>query len=242
MATRPGLRRLVVSLSLALVACAEHTPAVDELSPAPLPEASYSAAAQAGACVYRILPQESLVLIHVGRAGAMQRLGHDHVIASEDVEGLIEIGADSSSWRADLAVPLRNLIVDRPEYRQRLDLDTEPSDADIAGTYTNMLKVIEPALYPWAVVHARIASIDAGRPTLSVSITLHGVAVEYLLPVELDIDATRLVVSGRVNISHSAFGLTPFAAAGGLLRVADELDVEFRLVGHVVMPCQSSVT
>jgi hypothetical protein len=236
MMTKPGLPRLVVSLFLALAACAEHVPVVDELSSPPLPESSYVAAAQAGSTVYRILPQESLILIRVGRAGAMKGLGHEHAIASEDVEGLVEIGADSSSWRADLAVPLRNLIVDRLDYRHRLELDTDLSEADVAGTYTNMLKVLEPSLYPWVMVHARIASMDAGQPMLNASITLHGTTIEYLLPVALEIDATRLVVSGHAIIRHSEFGLTPFAAAGGLLRVADELEVEFQLVGQAVMP------
>ena len=30
-------------------------------------------------------------------------------------------------------------------------------------------------------------------------------------------------------VQHGDFGLTPFSAAGGLLRVADQLDIEFEL-------------
>ena len=65
---------------------------------------------------------------------------------------------------------------------------------------------------------------------LAVSITLHGVSVEYLLPAELDIDENELVVSGQASINHSDFGVTPFSAAGGLVRVANELIIDYRLV------------
>ena len=189
------------------------------------------AAERAGSAVYRILPAESLLLVHVGRGGAMQRLGHEHAVASEDLQGLVAIGAEPATSRADIVFPIRNLVVDRHEYRQRLALDTEPSADDIAGTYTNMLKVLEPELYPWATMQAQIVSMDGNQATLSVSVTLHGSAFEYLLPVELYIDRERVEVSGSTTIRHSDFAIAPFTAAGGLLRVADELGIEFHLVG-----------
>lgn len=228
------LRRLLAILIpglLAHAAVAQPALAIEETSAPPLPEASYAAAALSGATVYRILPQESVILVRVGRAGFLKRLGHDHVVASEDVRGLVAFGDDPSVARADLAVPLGKLIVDKPEYRERLGYDTQPSAANVAGTYSNMLNVLESELYPWAEVNARIASPDAVRPMLNVAITLHGTTFDYRFPVDLEIDDKRLVVSGRATIKHSEFGLKPFSAAAGLLRVADELEVEFRLVG-----------
>lgn len=218
-----------------LAACARPLiPVVDETSAPPLPEASYVAAAKAGSAVYRIVPAESRILVRVTRAGAMKNLGHDHAVASEDVQGFVELGAEPSASRADIVMPVRNLIVDKPTYRERLGLDTYPSEDDVAGTYTNMLKVLEPAVHPWVAMHARIASVHGDSTILGVSITLHGTVFEYLLPVNLEIDAARLVVSGRTIIRHSEFGLIPYQAAGGLLRVADELEVVFHLVGNAL--------
>lgn len=225
---------LLAPLLLVLVACTQPVPIEDETSPAPLPEASYAAAAQAGSSVYRILPQESLLLVRVGRAGSMQRFGHEHAVASEDVQGLVEINSDAAASRAILVLPIRNLIVDKPAYRERLGLGSGPSDSDVAKTYTNMLKVFEPQLYPWVEVRARLAAKSADGPTLAVSITLHGSSLEILLPVDLEVDASRLVVSGGATIRHSDFGVTPFSAAGGLVQVADEFDVQFRLVAKAV--------
>lgn len=226
-----NLRGCLFPVLLLLAACSQSIQVRDETSRAPLPETGYLEAASSGARVYRILPQESLILVHVGRAGTMARLGHDHAIASEDVQGFVEISDDRSASRADVALPLRNLIVDKPAYRERLSLETEPSATDIAGTYSNMLKVLEPEPYPWVAVHARIASADANQAMLSVAVTLHGVASDYLVPVELVIQPNRIEVSGKASIRHQEFGLTPFSAVGGLLRVADELEVEFHLIG-----------
>ena len=227
-----NLRQFRPALLFVLTACTHPLPIEEETARPTLPEASYTEAAKAGARVYRILPQQSLVLVRVGRAGTMQRLGHEHAVASEDVTGLVEINENPSASRAHVIFPIRNLIVDKPEYRERLELDTGPSAEDVAKTYTNMLKVFEPQLYPWVEAQARLVTEEGSQATLAVSITLHGASFAYLLPVDLEVVAERLVVSGQAKIKHSDFGVAPFAVAGGLVRVADELQVEFRLVGE----------
>lgn len=214
-----------------LAACAQPIPYERETSPPPLTKEDYVTAARAGATVYQILPGESLILVRVGRAGKMARLGHDHAIASEDVQGFVALAADPSASRADIVMPLLSLIVDQAEYRRRLELDTEISSDDKAGTYGNMRKVLEAKLFPWVKAEARFVSAQSSPPEISVSITLHGLALEYVIPVQIIIDDEHLSVSGRLAVNQSEFGLTPFSAAGGLLRVADELQVDFELVG-----------
>ena len=214
-----------------LAACAQPEYAPDELAVPPLSVEIYRDAAKRGASVYRVDPQQSLVLIHVGRAGAMKSAGHDHVIASEDVEGLVLLSEDPSASRTDLRIPLQRLIVDKTEYLTRFGLETGVSESAINGTTNNMQdKVLESRAYPWAEVHALIASVHDERPDLSVSVTLHGVTFNYVVPVELLIEPQRLSVKGRMSIRHSDFELTPFSAAGGLLRVAGEIDIEFDIV------------
>ena len=220
---------------VALAACAQHVEKVDEQSSAPLPVASYESAAASGSGVYRILPEESFVLIHVTREGAMKNLGHDHAVASEDLQGYIEINDDPAASRANIVLPLRNLIVDKPEYRDRLGLDTNPSESDVAGTYTNMLKVLGPEFSPWVEIHAIIVSADETTTSLGVSIILNERAADFVVPVELRTEAARLVVSGHTTLNQSDFGLIPFQAAGGLLRVADELEITFHLVGAPIV-------
>jgi len=221
----------LLTLLLALSGCVQPEQATDPTAPLLLPEDIYLEAARQGAAVYRIHTPESVVLIRVGKAGKLKRLGHDHVIASEDIQGLVMLGDESAESRADLLVPLQRLIVDKPEYRTQLGLENEMPESAIEGTTSNMQdKVLESAIYPWVQISARIQSAQTDPPTLKVSMALHGATFEYLVPVDLQIDANQLVIRGDMKMQHEDFDLEPFSAAGGLLKVAEQLELQFTLV------------
>jgi polyisoprenoid-binding protein YceI len=226
----------LLPLLLALAGCVTPVPAPQPpQAPAgpQLPEATYMEAARKGAHVYRIETAESRVLIKVGRAGKMKNLGHDHVIASEDVDGLVMLQDDPANSRADLLIPLQRLIVDKTEYREQMGLEGEVSASAIEGTSSNMQnKVLESDMHPWAQISAHFASAQSDPPVLDVSVTLHGATHEYRVPVELQVEPERLAIKGEMTMQHSDFGLTPFSAAGGLLKVAEQLELQFMLVAH----------
>ena len=218
-----------------LAGCTESTVRTDEATVAPLPEDSYLRVAD-NSRVYRIDPQRSVIIVRTGREGPAARLGHDHAIASVSVAGLVEVNDDPDRSRADIAFPIRELIVDKPEYRDQLQLDTTPSESDIAGTYTNMLKVIPPDVNPWITINATIA--EPG--TLAVAVTLSGRTVNYLVPATIDSDGQRATVRGSATIRHTDFGLSPFSAVGGLLRVSDELGIRFDITAERISPSRAS--
>jgi len=213
-----------------LASCAQPTARVDETSAAPLPVDVYAAALERGAAVYRVATGESVVIAAVGRDGRLKHLGHDHAVASESVQGFAALHQDRASSHADIAIPIRDLLVDEARHREPLELDSEPSAADIAGTYTNMLKVFEPESWPWATVSARFAADGGSEQEVAVSVALHGASHVYLVPVSLSVDEQRVVVDGALTVKHSDFGIEPFSAAGGLLRVADDIGIRFHLV------------
>ena len=218
---------------LALAGCVKPVPVPEEPAGPQLPEAVYVEAARQGAAAYRIETLESYVLVRVGRAGRMKNLGHDHVIASENVEGLVMLSDDPAASRADLLIPLRRLIVDKAEYRAQIGLEGEMTDSAIDGTSSNMQdKVLESGIYPWVQVSARFASWQSDQPTLSLSVMLHGATFEYLVPVDLQVEPDRLVIKGEMTMQHADFGLTPFSAAGGLIKVAEQLELQFMLVAR----------
>lgn len=238
------MARILLTLLVTIAALAGCTPSVEfvrETTQAPVPATSYVEAAQRGANVYEIVAEQSLMLVRVGRSGRAQRLGHDHAIASEDLAGYVETGSDPAESRADIAFPLRNLIVDKPEYRQHFALDTEPSADDIAGTYTNMLKVLEPDSNPWVTIHAHVVAGHGEAIELGVSISLHGATMNYVVPVRLRVEDNLLVADARAVIHQSNFGIEPFSVAGGLLRVADELVIEIHIAARKFQPRQAAV-
>jgi len=214
----------------ALASCAQPVPYERESSQPPQLAQEYVRLAEEGAAVYAIDPATSLLLVHVGKAGRMAQLGHEHAVVSTDLQGFIALAVDPEASRADIFMPLVSLAVDDPEYRSRLALETEISEADRAGTYTNMRKTLDAESFPWVHATAKYASLPSQPPEISLSITLHGVAIEYLVPVRIEITPERLTARGELVVVQSDFGLTPYSAVGGLLKVADALQVEIELV------------
>ncbi len=183
--------------------------------------------------LYDVDSDQSRVLIYVHRAGLMRRAGHDHVMASEHVNGQVSYSADGESF-AELQFPLTDLVVDAPQYRERFDLDPEVSESSIRGTRRNMLeKLLDVDAHPDVRVTAVAEVAGAERPTLEVTIELQGATAVYELPVELTIGSETLSVNGQLTIRHSDFGMRPFRAAAGLLRVADEIDIHFEIVAAI---------
>ena len=216
-----------------LAACAQPEWVPGDTTAPPLPERVYEQAARKGETVYRVDPQQSRVFMRTGRDGPMKASGHDHVIASADIEGLVLLGSDPAKSRADLRLPLQQLIVDDPAHRERFGLESELSESAVEGTTRNMQdKVLESGLFPWATVGVRMLSMQADQAQLDVSVTVHGTTYDYRVPAELTVGKGRLRVTGSMTVGHADFRLTPFSAAGGLLRVAEDIEVVFDIVAE----------
>ena len=220
----------LVPLAL-LAACAQPEWVPEDTSAPPLPERIYRDAARQGEAVYQVDPQRSRVYIRTGRDGAMKAAGHDHVIASADVEGLVLLSGDPGKSRADLRLPLQQLIVDDPVYREQFGLEPDLPKSAIEGTTRNMQdKVLESNLFPWATASVRLRSMQEAQAELGVTVNVHGMSLDYIVPAELNIEPESIRVSGSMTVQHSDFGLTPFSAAGGLLRVAEDIEIVFEIV------------
>jgi polyisoprenoid-binding protein YceI len=230
---RHGIGKLLpplVPLAL-LAACAQPEWVPEDASAPPLPERAYHDAARQGEAVYQVDPQRSRVYIRTGRDGPMKAAGHDHVIASADVEGLVLLSRDAGKSRADLRLPLPRLIVDDPAYREQFGLKPDLSQSAIDGTTRNMqVMVLESNLFPWATASVRLRSMQGAQAELGVTVSLHGVSLDYTVPAELTIEQESISASGSMTLHHSDFGLTPFSAAGGLLRVAEDIEIIFEIV------------
>jgi hypothetical protein len=222
-------RLAVVVLAGLVSACAppirEQAPA-EKRSPADFPEAYYREAAAQGKPVFRVDPVASLVVIEVRRAGSLARLGHDHVVASHDVEGYVA----SEDGRADFYVQLERLVVDEPALRAEAGFDTQPSEADIAGTRGNMLeRVLEAGEFPFALIHVSGVEARERGVRLTVAITLHGTTRMLQVPAQIETDAGEMSVTGRLAFDQTDFGISPFSILGGAIQVQNRVDLRFKI-------------
>lgn len=227
MRMKRAARAASAALLLALLASCGTAPTAPSGSapaarlPADVPVERYAQAASRGEPVYRVDPGASLVTLIVRRAGSLARLGHDHVIASRSVQGLVNARGGS----ADLSIALSELSVDEPALRAQVGLDTQPTASDIEGTRANMLdKVLEVQKFPYALV--RLRSVDASRPA-SVTLVLHGTSRSFDVPVAVATNGDGLGARGSLEIKQSDFGITPFSILGGAIQVKDEVEVRF---------------
>ncbi len=227
------LRASSLVLLALLAACAQPEWVPGDTTAPPLPERVYRDAARQGEAVYRVDAQRSRVFMRTGRDGPMKAAGHDHVIASADVDGLVLVSTDPQKSRADLRLPLQQLVVDDPAYREKFGMEPDLPESAIEGTTRNMQdRVLESSRYPWATASVRVLSMQRDQAELTVSMTMHGVSFDYEVPAVLRVDADALTVNGSMTVSHGDFGLTPFSAAGGLLRVAEDIEVVFEIVAE----------
>jgi len=159
--------------------------------------------------------RKSTITIHVGKSGLFSAAGHDHWVVAPIVSGEIgETGARSVHFSVDA----HNLKV-------KPDAKVNPNDeAEIQETMQQ--KVLESEKYP--VIQFRSSSVaqDArGSWIVTGELTLHGVSESIVVTVKQAGEA----YSGNARIKQTDFGIQPVRAAGGAVRVKNELDVQFHI-------------
>ncbi|PIF12533.1 YceI family protein [Janthinobacterium sp. 13] len=225
-------RRLLLACACALLAaCSPFAPppaASLPAAPAATPAMQAPPWQQPGVRILHIAPQESLLTITVRRGGALARLGHDHVVASRSLQGVVA----PAPGRAQFRFRLDEMSVDEAGLRQAAGLTTTPSADAIAGTRHNMLvRVLEAERYPWVNIEARRTD---DKEVLEADITLHGVTRTLQLPVRIEesADGRQLQASGSLLLKQSDFGIVPFAVLGGAMAVQDQMELAFRITAR----------
>lgn len=218
--------RVLLGAALLVTGCAQVPPsAPPEARRAGTPDldaAYYREAAGHGARVYRVESGNSLVAVRVYRGGRLAKLGHDHVVSSQEPGGFI----DADKGRADLYVAVESLAVDDPAQRAAAGFESTPSESDIAGTRSNMLeKVLEAERFPFVVL--RIRAVERGA--VQAELSLHGVTRALSIPAKIDAGAERIEASGRFAVNQTDFGIAPFSVLGGALAVQDRVELWFAI-------------
>jgi polyisoprenoid-binding protein YceI len=184
--------------------------------------------------VYEVRPELSELRIVVYPDGPLARFGHAHVIGGKAIRGRVVLAEVFEDSALKLEIDTRLLDVDRPAWRAAEGLDAEMEPAAIAGTQRNMRSpaLLDVERYPTILIESIGISGPRWQPDIEARITLRGQARELLVPVTLDLDDQRLIATGRIVLRQSEFGIEPFSAAGGSLRVADEILIRFRIVAE----------
>lgn len=181
-----------------------------------------------------VLSESSKVRIVVFPAGRMARLGHPHVVGGDVLSGEIVLAEAFHDSTFELEIAVDKLVLDQPEWRRDEGFEPEMSESDIRATRDNMLSAeqLDADHHPSIRIESIALTGPRWQPDVDARITLAGTARELTVPVALDISEDGLTATGRFVIRQSEFGIEPFSAAGGAVRVADEVLVRFRIVAE----------
>ena len=159
--------------------------------------------------------QQSVITIRVSRSGLLSAFGHDHEITRRIARGHIDYPEN----------PSVELWVDAGALRV-IDSDRSPKDRAEVQTTMEGPEVLDAHGFP--EIHFRSTSLNQiGRNRWAVrgNLDLHGQS----RPVALEITEKGGEFLGTATLKLRDYGITPPAAAGGSVKVKDEIKLEFKV-------------
>ena len=155
---------------------------------------------------------KSVMTVHVCKAGVLSAFGHDHEIDAPIARGSVDV----EGRKVELHVDARALRV----------RDPKASDKDRREIQANMLgpDVLDAENHrEIAFQSTRIEAAGPGAWKVSGDLTLHG----ETRPASVEVQERGGRYSGACRFKITDFGIKPVRAAGGAIRVKDEVQMEF---------------
>jgi hypothetical protein len=221
------MRKFLWPILLLLASCAMPP---RQAPTTPVPEPPPAAAAQPSE-TWNVV--SSHLEVRVYRDGPMQKLGHNHFITSDALEGTVALREPLTKSGFDLRLPLESLVVDDPDARSGAGADfaNPVPEKDREATRHNMLgdSVLGSAKQAVLRLTAEELSGESGSYQARVHIALRGEEHVVTMPFTLTIEGGKLKAHANFKLTHADLGLVPFAVALGALRVRDDFEIDLRL-------------
>lgn len=216
---RRGRAAAVVAAVLAVTGCSLR-PAPPPPPPPPQPPVAPLA----------LDPARTEVLVRVYREGPLAAVGHNHIITTTAIEGGVTPAA-GGEYAFALRLPVAAFVVDDPAARARAGADfaAPVDDAARAGTRGNLLgpRLLDADRFPAIGLAGRTGTGAEGARSLEVAITVRDVTRPFRIPVTVEATPAGPRLRGTLRVTHAELGLEPFSVMGGMLRVRDELGIDF---------------
>ncbi|HEV7899578.1 MAG TPA: YceI family protein [Planosporangium sp.] len=174
---------------------------------------------------HRLGPGSGHLLVHTRREGLAAKIGHDLTIEITDWSADVEVPDDPAQTRLTVRVGLGSLAV-----REGTGGAAPLTDADRREIRRNADKALAVDRYPAAVFTAD--RVQPGAGVVDGRLTLHGVT----RPVQLRVSRVGPGrYRGTATVTQSEYGIRPYSAFLGALRIRDAVAVEFEVdVGRAV--------
>jgi len=172
---------------------------------------------------------KSKIEIQVAKDGFFKAFGHDHLVSTTHFSGSVRL-AESKMEESSVTFTA--------EANSLRVIDPGESEKDRSEVQATMLgeQVLDVARYPQIQFSSStIKVVSASKNTfdlqVSGTLTLHGTKKPVTLPVRVQIsDDGSLTCDTEIYLLQSDFGITPYKAAGGAVKVKDKLKLTFHIV------------
>lgn len=200
---------------------------------------TYEALSGEAGTVFWIDDDASRVRIFLWRGGPLAKKGHNHVLEAKNLEGAAFLPEDmlSGTARFDIVFPVRDIAVDPLPLRAEIGgafAGTGMTEDGAKGTRSHMLgeKALNADRFPKIGLRSTRFYGEPPKLVLETEIVLHGIRRRRRIPATLRVESNRLRATGAFAIAQTEFGMTPFSAMGGALRLLDPILVEFEIVAR----------
>ncbi len=172
---------------------------------------------------HNIGPENGTLTVKVYKDGMAAKMGHDLVFEATKWRGNVTVDPENiSGSSAQVTIDARSLeIIDALGGAKPLgDKDRQ----DIAKNIEE--KCLQVSTHPDITFDSTDVSGDASRISLNGDLTLVGNSRPVTLDLSVGDDGH---VTGKVTLVQSQFGIKPFSAMMGALKVKDSVDIEFKV-------------
>ena len=164
----------------------------------------------------RVDTNRSTLKVHVGKAGLLSAAGHDHWVTAPFAEGSFD---DSDPPHVAFTVDARKLtlVADKK-------LSTE-QQAEVQQTM--QASVLRSKIYPFISFHStKIEKTGVDHWLVTGELTLRGQS----RTIQAEAHYAAGAYTGRSTIKQTDFGIDPVSVAGGIVKVKNELEIQFVVV------------
>lgn len=173
---------------------------------------------------YTIVPGESSIGVFVAKAGIASFVAHDHNMAVKTLSGQVIVpAAGAAQGSLELDMDARSLVI--------YDKISDKDKAEITKSMNDV--VLESGKYPKITFRSTgVSNFTGSGLTVNGNLTLHGTTKPIAIPVALAATPQQLRATGKYTLRQTDFGITPYSALGGTVKVKNEVVISFNIIAR----------
>jgi polyisoprenoid-binding protein YceI len=168
---------------------------------------------------YRLTAESGELLVKTGRTGMGRRAGHDLVIEVTRWQGEVTV----ASAKPEESMVVVDVDVDSLAVREGLGGVKPLTDKDRADIKNTLRDILNSKTYPKIKFNSTSVTRSAESVTVQGDLTIRGETEPVTVSVEITDDRVR----GSATVAQTRWGIKPYSAFLGALKLADEVGVEF---------------